>query len=381
MPFGSGSSGRAFPSKWDDAERWISSPGTAPNYYYATGVANAKASQVGCSNQRRAKSKSGPLGPGGLTSYGSFNGYSPVLGMGVINGGRWRNSVAVESPASVRARLEEGMVASGDGGVGGASSEGGRRSCPGGPGHGNPDWLDLWSRSPSPANQVDYKNTESQEINDELHHNENVETAIDGTISRRDMATQMHPGCESSCHSSVVSSPRSSISDNSLLQSMLDDQPHCGNKNSHNVPSPEYEFEVRDVQVDKQTSTSRRSTSDREELRENPGRASAFTEADKKFSKLEKEEARINAWEHLQKAKAEAAIQKLEMKLEKQRASAMEKIIEKVRRAELKAEKMRKSLSTGNNGQAQSQNRTVSRATSKIPSFCGKFKLTPCYPF
>jgi len=149
MPFGSGSSGRAFPSKWDDAERWISSPGAAPNYYYATGVANAKASQVGYKYQRRPKSKSGPLGPAGLTSYGSFNGYSPVLGMGVIHGGRWRNSVAVESPASVRARLEEGMVASGDGG-GGPASEGGRRSCPG---HGDPDWLDLWSRSPSPTNQ------------------------------------------------------------------------------------------------------------------------------------------------------------------------------------------------------------------------------------
>ncbi|KAJ1419131.1 Remorin, C-terminal [Sesbania bispinosa] len=58
-------------------------------------------------------------------------------------------------------------------------------------------------------------------------------------------------------------------------------------------------------------------------------------------SGLQREEAKIIAWESLQKAKAEAAIRKLEMKLEKKRSSSMDKILNKLRRAQMKAEKMR----------------------------------------
>ncbi|KAI4982340.1 hypothetical protein ZWY2020_022832 [Hordeum vulgare] len=51
------------------------------------------------------------------------------------------------------------------------------------------------------------------------------------------------------------------------------------------------------------------------------GRAPSFDEKERErcISKCKREEAKITAWENLQKAKAEAAIRKLEMKLEKKR--------------------------------------------------------------
>ncbi|GAB4846978.1 hypothetical protein Ancab_025989 [Ancistrocladus abbreviatus] len=60
------SSGRALPSKWDDAERWISSPGL--------GNGNSRIPLV--QSRRRTKSKSDPLGPSWLAFCGSS---SPVL--------------------------------------------------------------------------------------------------------------------------------------------------------------------------------------------------------------------------------------------------------------------------------------------------------------
>lgn len=357
MPF---SSGRTLPSKWDDAERWISSPvsvGNAP-VYYAPGVAKP----VQLPYKRRAKSKSGPLGHAGLTSYGnaSFNTYSPVLGMGVINGGKWRNSLTIESPGFARARLGDGLTAFDDGG------KGGRRSCPGQPG---PEWLEeSWSGFSPTDHKERYSGDEDIEG---ANPNCNGEDGKDGASSRRDMATQMFQESESSSPSSVASSPRSSISTAS---------PHPEpNTNVDNHRS--LELEVRDVQVDKQTSTTRRSSPDIDKFNDHPSNSTA-READKEICK---EEDRIIAWENLQKAKAEAAIQKLEMKLEKRRLSSMEKIIEKLRRAEIKAQKMRSSQSKGND---QIERHAVAKTTSKLPSFCRKIRLTSskrssstCIPF
>ncbi|KAK8969070.1 hypothetical protein KSP40_PGU017256 [Platanthera guangdongensis] len=58
----------------------------------------------------------------------------------------------------------------------------------------------------------------------------------------------------------------------------------------------------------------------------------------------DKEEAKITAWENLQKAKAEASLQRLEMKLEKKRSSSMEKILNRLRSAQRKAQDMRSSV-------------------------------------
>lgn len=94
----------------------------------------------------------------------------------------------------------------------------------------------------------------------------------------------------------------------------------------------------------------------------------------------QREEARITAWENLQKAKAEAAIQKLEvsrnfwciivylqiptclwivqnwlnffyfgsqMKLAKRRSASMDKIMNKLRLSQLKAQTMRRAITEG----------------------------------
>lgn len=77
MPF---NNGRTLPSKWDDAERWITSPVSA------SGVCK----NLGPPPQRRPKAKSGPLGPTPGETY--FSGYSPGFGLG--EGGSRRNLFA-----------------------------------------------------------------------------------------------------------------------------------------------------------------------------------------------------------------------------------------------------------------------------------------------
>ncbi|EPS63098.1 hypothetical protein M569_11694, partial [Genlisea aurea] len=69
--------------------------------------------------------------------------------------------------------------------------------------------------------------------------------------------------------------------------------------------------------------------------------------ASRSTSKLRREEAKITAWENLQKARAEAEIRKLEMDLEKKRSASMDRISNKLRAAKKKAEEMRISLSNG----------------------------------
>nr|GEZ72070.1 hypothetical protein [Tanacetum cinerariifolium] len=67
---------------------------------------------------------------------------------------------------------------------------------------------------------------------------------------------------------------------------------------------------------------------------------------------LQKEEARITAWENLQNAKAEASIRKLEMKLEKKKSASMDKILNKHRAAQMKAQEMRRNMSESAAGHA-----------------------------
>lgn len=71
MPF---NSGRSFPSKWDDAERWITSP------LSSYGLCKASAVQP----RRHAKSKSGPLGTPGLMYLPNFSPSIPVYEGGSI---------------------------------------------------------------------------------------------------------------------------------------------------------------------------------------------------------------------------------------------------------------------------------------------------------
>lgn len=91
MPF---NSGRALPSKWEDAERWISSP--------VSGYSVNKSSLA--QPQRRPKSKSGPLGLPGV----AYNpNYSPA--MPVFDGGGVRNFMGPSSPFSTGVMVAEGL--------------------------------------------------------------------------------------------------------------------------------------------------------------------------------------------------------------------------------------------------------------------------------
>ncbi|KAL9241567.1 hypothetical protein vseg_015667 [Gypsophila vaccaria] len=353
IPF---SSGRAVPpSKWDDAERWISSP-------VSVGDSGPNLAQY---SQRRAKSKSGPLGPPGPDSYGGYNTFSPVLGVGVFDSRKWRNSIALETTSTT-----VGVVTGRSGG--GGSEDGRRQSCPG---HGDPEWLDLWSGPISSSDKCDLNldnngfdtnlvNDGFETINGNDNNTCNDEARVDRVISRRDMATQMYPESESS-------SPLSAYSPSPLIEN---------EPNYLSLQSPE--FEGRDVEIDRQSSRATQWFNPK--ASENAPNLSIVDENAKMF-KLQRKEARINAWENLQKAKAESAIQKLEMKLEKKRASSMEKIVEKLRRAEIKAQKMKGSLADDNDNP---QNRVNIKTSSKIPSFSRKIRLSSstkscstCFPF
>lgn len=95
MPF---NSGRALPSKWDDAERWITSP--------ISGNSACKTSLV--QSQRRQKSKSGPQ------DLGYFSNYSPIVP--VLEGGNVRNYTA-NSPLTTGVLVPDGFHVRYDGGI------------------------------------------------------------------------------------------------------------------------------------------------------------------------------------------------------------------------------------------------------------------------
>ncbi|KAL1536579.1 hypothetical protein AAHA92_29207 [Salvia divinorum] len=284
MPF---NSGRTVPSKWDDAERWITSP--------ISGFGAAAA-------QRRPKSKSGPLGqtPMGLVY---FPNYSPS--MPVHEGGAVRNFMA-NSPLTTGVLVPEGLSVHYESEIDARSrplcGEGNRR-------HGASmlGLSDMHSETSEPSSQG------SKE-----------EEAL---VSRRDMATQMSP--DGSTRSS--SKGRLSFSTHSSFPMLGKD-------------------DIRDVQVDKGTDTCRELR--RQDVIEMDSTCMGdvptawdVTASTKNMSKFQREEAKISAWENLQKAKAEAAMRKLEMKLEKRRSASMEKITNKLRDTQLKAQAMRSALS------------------------------------
>ncbi|GMP71648.1 hypothetical protein CsSME_00029976 [Camellia sinensis var. sinensis] len=93
-----------------------------------------------------------------------------------------------------------------------------------------------------------------------------------------------------------------------------------------------------------------------------------------------REEAKITAWKNLEMEKAEAAIRKLEMKLEKKRSSSMDKIMKKLRSAQKKAQEMRRSVLTNQSHQVvKTSNKLISfRRTRQISSLSGCFT---CHAF
>ncbi|KAL0366195.1 UNVERIFIED_CONTAM: hypothetical protein Sradi_3509600 [Sesamum radiatum] len=162
---------------------------------------------------------------------------------------------------------------------------------------------EMLSQSSLPGNQDEkYDGTEDAANN------------ISRAVSRRDMATQMSP------ESSIQSSPRRLSSFSLATPSILP----VAESQSTNTSRPD----IRDVPVDERVTMTRWSKKNRGKT---PGRGSrnaddwkrkavnirsasweVSAETSKSISKIQREEAKITAWENLQKAKAEAAIRKLE---------------------------------------------------------------------
>ncbi|KAI6700056.1 hypothetical protein NL676_014380 [Syzygium grande] len=316
-------SNRTLPSKWEDAERWICSPVSVKNSHLPAHHPNGQ--------QRRPKSKSGPLGQSGY-----YPCYSPC-----VDGWSGR-SFALGSPFSTGVMVaDEGVMGCVGLGRGGVLSEKGNNDGNVGRSASGLGW--------------------SAMVDEKFDCTEDNENGVSRAVSRRDMATQMSP------KSSPCSSPKSRPSS-------------CQSPPSQSLKSNK--LEVRDVGIDKRAtiiSWSRRhamrfsrkdgrGVEDSNRFGEGEGKAQGsswdMVEATKNMYWLQREEAKITAWENLQKAKAEASIKKLEMKLEKKRSTGMDRILSKLRMAEITAQEMRSSIM---------QRHQDSKASQKNIIFCRPF--------
>ncbi|RDX68370.1 Remorin 4.1, partial [Mucuna pruriens] len=307
LPF---NNAKALPSKWEDAERWILSP--------VSGDGRGKASLH--PPQRRPKSKSGPLGPPGVAYHSLFSPAAPVFEVG--NGGSFMG----------------GSPFSGDGLTIRSSGHGGALST-------RTEPCMARSASVHGCSKMQSQSSSMLVQEDNFGGFKDVGTNVSRAVSRRDMATQMSPQ-GSSCSSPNLRPSFFASTPSTLPVSEL-----------RTVASSK--VDIRDVQVDEHVTMTRWSKKHRALF--TGSRGSEYDESWKKkeistqssnwdisetsktVSKTKSEEAKISAWENLQKAKAEAAIRKLEMKLEKRRASSMDKIMNKLRLAQKKAHEMRSS--------------------------------------
>ncbi|KAF5792316.1 putative remorin [Helianthus annuus] len=348
-------SGKTLPSKWEDAERWICSPVSGDD-----GLRPLRQQP-----QRRPKSKSGPLGPPG-SAYNPM--YSPA---GHMFDGQHVGSLLTGSPFLSRVNASDGLS------IQYRDQHGSSENFPS-------------LNEPCMARSVSVHGCSESLSQSLLRITQDgkasgvtdAATNISRDVSRRDMATQMSP--EGSPYSSPSRRNSNAIS---LSSATLP------------VETRSSKADVRDVQVDDQVSLSRWSKKTRARI---PGRRSdsamvddwkrkaldvrsadwEVSEMTTNLSKAKREEAKIAAWENLQKAKAEAAIRKLEMKLEKKRSSSMDKIMNKLKSAQKKAQEMRGAvLSNQTHHQAaarSSSHKAISIRAPQIGSLSGCFT---CHAF
>ncbi|XP_020675101.1 uncharacterized protein LOC110094249 isoform X1 [Dendrobium catenatum] len=320
--------GRTMPSKWEDAERWICSPVSGDG---------SKRPVVLPPYHRRPKSKSGPLGAPVLACGSSYALASPQIPC--FDNGRVVN-FAGSSPFLAGVLMTDQELC----GINGGESFGTHKS---------EVHID---RSASMDACLDLSVQPSTSLPPEVAFKgyrffdraQEIATMASPMTSSRDVGTQMSPD------ESTQSSPKeraerpSSISQSPLFV-------HTITEMQSNFPC----LEIRDVQVDDRVTVTRwskkhisrcsdrRSTDIIEWKRKTLESRTSDWEVigtEKCISKYDREEAKITAWENLQKAKAEAALQKLEMKLEKKRSSSMEKILNRLRSAQRKAQDMRSSV-------------------------------------
>ncbi|XP_010500198.1 PREDICTED: uncharacterized protein LOC104777615 isoform X2 [Camelina sativa] len=327
-------SGRTVPSKWEDAERWIVSPLTKDG---------AARTSFGASHERRPKAKSGPLGPPGFAYYSL---YSPAVPM--VHGGNM-GCLTASSPFSAGVLPET------------VSSRGSTASA-------FPQRIDpCMARSISIHGCTEGLAPSSQ---DDIHESIKDAATDAQAVSRRDMATQMSP------EGSIRLSPERQCS---FSPSSPSARPVSELLNGHSNQA-----EVKDLQVDEKVTVTRWSKTHRGLYHGNSSKMRDHLNGKARdpqgLTCVKTAEASIISWENLQKAKAEAAIRKLEMNLEKKRSSSMEKIMRKVKSAEKKAEEMRRSVldnkaTTTSHGKASSFKRSGKK---KMASLSGCFT---CHAF
>ncbi|AQK75188.1 Remorin family protein [Zea mays] len=346
LPF---NNGRKLPSKWEDAEKWILSPVSCDGL----GRMSAPAP-----HHRRPKSKSGPLGhPAGIP--GAYAAVSPLVPC--FDGVLAAANFAAHSPFSAGVLIpEHGRIGDFSSGRDRCGDDGSSRSY-----SAEKESYILrsasihaWTETLMEASA--FANISEETVQDDkLQRQTEATSMISSPIIKKDIGTQMSP-------EDSISSPKARHSCSSLPSGHL-----IKEANSH-IPKPE----IRDVQVDDQVTVTRwskrhvtrgsdkRSTNIIEwRKKTTETRTPSFDEKERErcMSQCKREEAKITAWENLQKAKAEAAIRKLEMKLEKKRSSSMDKILGKLRSAQKKAQDMRSVVSS-------SEGQCSVRATKKTSS-------------
>ncbi|KAJ0231873.1 hypothetical protein HA466_0295310 [Hirschfeldia incana] len=322
-------SGRTVPSKWEDAERWILSP-----------LAREEAARTSFTASRRPKSKSGPLGPPGLAYYSSL--YSPAVPM--AHGGGSRGCLTSSSPFSARVLPQNGST---------NAAAFTQRSD-----HCMARSVSIHGCSQTLATQ------------DGMHESIKDAAGDARAVSRRDMATQMSPegsirlSPERECSLSSSSPTTRSIVE--LLNARVN------------------RAEAKELQVDEKVTVTRWSKRHRSLYHKDSSKMRDHLHGQDRdphgSTWVKTEEARITSWQNLQKAKAEAEIRKLEVKLEKKRSSSMARIMRKVKSAEKKAEEMRRSV-LDNQAPGASRGKALSFRRSgkmKIASLSGCFT---CHAF
>uniref|UniRef100_K3YGR4 Remorin C-terminal domain-containing protein n=1 Tax=Setaria italica TaxID=4555 RepID=K3YGR4_SETIT len=336
------SSGRTLPSKWEDAERWIFSPNPS----------NALGRSV--PQLWRPKSKSGPLGPTGRFGGPYSSSSSSAL---FLESGRVGN-LTVNSPYLAGVLLPEhvcaGVMDSGRD-LSGASGEDSSNGRGGRSGQTNGRYPAMQSTRASQQFGSATESYQSLPTSHESIHDGQIESIKDSAASstpvivRKDVATQTSPDISRSSSSNM----RSSFS-RSLSAQQVKELESCFSK-----------LEIRDVQVDDRVTLTRWSKKHvtrgfdknatniiewKKKTMESKSSAWEVKETAKCISKMEGEEAKMTAWENMQKANAEAAIQKLVIKLEKKRPYSLERIFSTLRSGPRKMQVLR-STSTANHDQ------------------------------
>ncbi|XP_027125484.1 uncharacterized protein [Coffea arabica] len=96
--------------------------------------------------------------------------------------------------------------------------------------------------------------------------------------------------------------------------------------------------------------------------------------------RYQREEAKIQAWVNLQRAKAEAQSRKLEMKVEKMRSNLEEKLMKKMAIVHRKAEEWRTASRLQHSEQIQNANEQARKITNRQTSYITRNNSCGCFP-